>query len=132
MISKTFSICGVALALLSTGCATIITGAGPDQKVRIASEPRGASVYIDGQYKGITPTSVPLTRKDHHALRLELVGFANFEKEIESGFNAWFLGNILFGGIIGIVVDAVDGAITGLSPNDLTAKLIPNSPPLQR
>ncbi len=132
MISKTFSMCGVALALLSTSCATIITGPGPEQKVRIASEPRGASVYIDGQYKGITPTSVPLTRKDHHALRLELVGFANFEKEIESGFNAWFLGNILIGGIIGMLVDAIDGAIAGLTPDDLTAKLIPNAPTVKR
>jgi hypothetical protein len=36
-------------------------------------------------------------------------------------FNAWYLGNIIFGGLIGIVIDPITGAIYELSPDQVNA-----------
>ena len=38
-------------------------------------------------------------------------------------FNAWYLGNILFGGIIGLVIDPITGAIYNLTPKQINAQL---------
>jgi hypothetical protein len=38
-------------------------------------------------------------------------------------FNAWYLGNIIFGGLIGIVIDPITGAIYELSPDQVNAQL---------
>jgi len=124
-MGKAFRAAGLSLALLSCGCATIITGANPDQKIRVASEPRGASVYVDGQYKGNTPMSIALTRRDHHQVRVELTGYQTYEREVKPGFNLWFLGNIVIGGLIGMTIDAIDGAVIGLSPTNVSPTLVP-------
>jgi len=115
---------GMFLLALSAGCATIITGSGPSQTVRIASEPRGASVYADGNMIGKTPVVAVLTRKDDHAIKLVMTGYPDHTVQISNTYNGWFWGNILFGGLDGMVIDLLDGSCTGcLSPNDLDMDL---------
>ena len=115
---------GMFLLALSAGCATIITGSGPSQTVRIASEPRGASVYADGTLIGKTPVIAVLTRKDDHAIKLVMEGYPDHTAQISNCYNGWFWGNILFGGLDGMVIDLLDGSCTGcLSPNDLDMDL---------
>lgn len=116
-----------AVVLFSSGCATITTGGGPDQRVRISSDPRGGRIMVDGQYKGETPTSISLTRKDNHLVHIELNGFEPYEIEIKSGINLMTFGNAIIGGVIGLGVDLVSGATTSLSPNDIDAKLVATS-----
>jgi len=41
--------------------------------------------------------------------------------------DGWFLGNLLFGGIIGIIVDASSGAMYKLTPDQVIAQLKSNS-----
>jgi hypothetical protein len=113
----------VALTLISTGCATVTSGAGPDQKVRISSEPRGAAIHVDGQYKGVTPQSVEMTRKDNHTVRLELAGYQSHEQELKSGVNPMIFGNILIGGLVGVTTDLISGANIALSPGEVNATL---------
>src|SRR5687768_8887296 len=91
----------VIVVQFCTGCATIVTGAGEDQAVRFASNPRGATVYVDDNPVGQTPVSVRLTRKDDHHIRIEHPGYKTYEKTIESGFNEWIVGNIVIGGLVG-------------------------------
>lgn len=107
----------------STGCATIVTGGGEDQSVRVASNPKGADVYVDDQLAGQTPISIRLTRKDDHVVRVEKLGYVPFERNVKSGFNGWMIGNVLFGGIVGLVVDLVSGANPALSPTNINARL---------
>jgi len=38
-------------------------------------------------------------------------------------FNAWYIGNVLIGGLIGLVVDAATGSIYNLSPNQVNAAM---------
>ena len=98
-------------ALTSSGCATIISGGGETQSVRFTSSPRGAKVYVDDNYIGVTPTASALTRRDDHFVRMELAGQVKTQ-DLHSGLNPWIFGNILLGGVIGIVVDAASGAFT--------------------
>jgi hypothetical protein len=107
----------IVLLLACSGCATIITGAGQTESVRIVSEPPGATVKIDGNLVGITPTSASLTRKDDHTVVLELAGFSPVTTHIHSGFNWWTVTNILWGGIgcpIGLIVDLASGSFDTL------------------
>jgi hypothetical protein len=119
-------VCGCALGLLFAGggCATLVTGGGQDQAVRISSNPRGADVYVDDQPMGKTPLSLRLSRKDDHFVRVEKEGYRPYEKQLKSGFNPWMIGNVLFGGIVGIVIDAVSGTNPSLSNSDVNAKLV--------
>lgn len=116
LLCATLAFCG--------GCATIVTGGGEDQAVRFASTPPGARVFVDNSDIGKTPMSFRLTRKDDHQVRMELAGYKNYEKEIKSGFNGWMFGDIILGGIIGLIVDLASGSNPALSPSNVSAKLV--------
>ena len=126
----------VALVLISssTGCATFVTGGGPDQRIRVTSEPKGAKVFVDGTYRGTTPTSVSMTRVDNHVLRIELDGYVPFEREVRTGHNPWFWGNLVLAfpfivpGIVGGVIDLLDGAVNWVG-GDVHAYLEPTGAP---
>jgi hypothetical protein len=120
----------VTLLMVCSGCATFVTGAGPDQKIRVRSEPNGARVFVDGDYRGITPTSISVTRVDQHLVRVELNGFAPYDRELKPSFNPWFLGNIpltlvgIIPGPVGAIIDLLDGAVSWVG-GDVTARLTP-------
>ncbi|MGH7585120.1 MAG: PEGA domain-containing protein [Gemmatimonadales bacterium] len=107
--------------ILVAGCATIINGTS--QEVSVASTPVGARVTLDGQAFGVTPVVTKLKRKTTHTLRLELEGFQPHELTFSQGVSGWVAGNILFGGLIGLVVDAVTGSMYKLKPDQVQAVL---------
>ncbi len=107
--------------VLATGCATIMQGS--TQRVSIGSTPAGASITVDGQPMGTTPAMVRLKRKDSHVLRLDLEGYAPFEMPLQRKASGWIAGNIIFGGLIGIVIDASTGSMYRLSPGTVDATL---------
>ena len=118
-----------AAAMLCTGCASFVTGGGPDQKIRVVSTPAGANVYVDGVSKGTTPTSITITRVDEHQVRVELAGYEPYEQSVKPGFNPWVIGNLIFiaGAPVGFIVDGLDGAWIWVG-GDVTAKLKPIQP----
>jgi hypothetical protein len=77
MKSRLFSILFLGLAssfsLFFAGCASFERGV--PQEVTIVSFPTEASVYIDGEARGITPMQIALPRKVTHEIRLEKVGY---------------------------------------------------------
>lgn len=111
---------GVCATLL-TSCASIFSGG--HQSVRINSQPPGAAVTIDGTPSGTTPTTATLSRKTSHRVGISLKGFKPYEVTLEQKFNAWVLGNILIGGIIGIAIDNSTGAAYVLTPGQIDAAL---------
>ena len=113
-------ILSMAFTIGTGGCATIFTGGRPDQKVSFKSIPEGASVIVDGEAKGLTPLKIPLARDLNHKVRLELSGYAPFEKDIKTGFNGWVIGNVVFGGIIGLVIDIISGSTDSLNPSSVS------------
>lgn len=122
---------GLLLALVATGllvlvaaCGTIMHGSS--QGIGFASNPTGAAITIDNQTHGQTPTIVNLSRKDTHLVRIDLDGYKPFETTITRHVSGWIWGNIVFGGIIGLAVDAISGGLYKLSPDQLQAELAKN------
>ena len=114
--------CGLMLA--AQGCATLVTG-GSTRPVRVVTDPPGASVYVADAFKGKTPLTLNLSRRDRHRVRIEREQYATYARDIKPGFNPWFLGNLLFGGIIGVVVDLASGAVVTPTPGGLKVILLP-------
>ncbi len=100
-------------AMLLGGCATVIHGT--TQEVRIESNPPGADVAIDQSQHIITPATVRLARGSSHVLLFHKPGYEDSTQNLNSTPSGWILGNLIAGGVIGIAVDASDGAGRKLS-----------------
>ncbi len=126
---KLYSLLFSVLFLYS--CASIIHG--PTQNVDISSQPTGANIFIDGRRIGQTPMSLPMRRKGRivgepsdkkeYNVSIEMQGFYPYEIKLKREVDGWFWGNIFFGGIIGIIVDASNGAMYKLTPNQIVATM---------
>lgn len=107
--------------LLTSACATLTTGT--TQPLTITSEPAGAICRLerDGGVVGVvnpTPGSVTISRSSRDlSVRCEKQGFEPGLRTISAGFQAATLGNILLGGVVGIVIDAASGAAGQYEPN---------------
>lgn len=121
-MQKSIAAVGV-VALLVSGCATIVAP-GPDL-VPISSKPSGAMVYVDGVPVGVTPVTVPLKRSGSGRIRIELEGYQPVFVTQDKVFNGWFLGNILIGGLIGIIVDVATSNVTKHSTDPVMVVLRP-------
>lgn len=119
----------VSIAIAESGCATIAGGTG-DQTVKIQSDPPGAAVKVDGVDFGATPAEVPLSRKTEHTVELAHAGYEPVKVKLSRNLNPWLFGNIICGGLIGLVVDVCTGATHKLSPNELTLTLKSLSQPV--
>ncbi len=122
IIIKTFFLASV---ILLTSCATIISGSR--QYVEITSEPTAAKVYINDIEVGSTPVQKKLKRNQEYQLVLKLDGYKTYETKLQRKFNAWYVGNIVFGGVIGLIVDPITGAIYQLKPEDIDGTLRPGT-----
>jgi len=111
----------VVAALGLSACATIIHS--PRQQVGISSTPSGASVTIDNVDSGKTPLVTKLSRKQEHVLRIEMAGYKPFEATLTRKLSGWVFGNLVFGGIVGLAVDAVSGSMYRLTPEQVSASL---------
>lgn len=96
---------------------------GTSQQIGISSNPSGATVTIGGQLLGTTPTIVDLKRGDNHIVKIELDGYAPFETTLIKRVSGWVWGNLVFGGLIGLAVDAISGGLYKLTPEQIQATL---------
>ena len=120
-MKKTFMLLGVASLLFLSSCATIVSGSR--QTVKFDSTPTNATVFIDETEVGKTPFETKLERKREYELEIRIGGYERYKSKLTKQFNAWYIGNIVFGGIIGLVVDPITGAIYKLTPNEINAQL---------
>jgi hypothetical protein len=123
-----------AAALFTSGCASIVHN-GP-RSLAVNSQPSGATVTISkldtGElvHGGSTPMTVALSPKrgffkgQSYKLRMELAGYQSTEVSIRPELSGWYFGNILFGGLIGmLIVDPATGAMWNLSPDKIDRTL---------
>lgn len=120
-MKKITLILGVSAMVLFQSCATIIHGTNQD--VSISSNPSSAVVTIDNQEFGKTPLTAKLSRKDSHTVKIELDGYMPYETKLTRKVDAWIAGNIVFGGLIGLGVDAISGGMYKLTPNQIQAEM---------
>lgn len=117
-------VCGVLLG----GCATIMAG-GPDH-VPVATNPPGATVFVDNMPVGTTPMVVTLNREHSNGvIRIEMAGFAPVTVVRAKNINGWFWVNFCFGGVIGIIVDLITGDIKAFDDTPITLGLTPGYGP---
>lgn len=106
-------------------CATIMHGTR--QSIGIASNPTNANVWVDRVHVGQTPLFVEMSRKDNHVVRVELEGYQPYEATFSRQLSGWVFGNIIFGGVIGLAIDAISGGLYMLTPDQVQAELRSNS-----
>jgi hypothetical protein len=94
-----------------TGCGTLFHGTR--QEIQIASQPSGASVFVNNQSFGETPAVVKLKRNSKYSVILEMPGYQPYEVSLSRKTSILFFVNIP---VLGQVVDALSGAMYELTP----------------
>lgn len=120
---KSLTLILLSLATL-TSCATIMHGTR--QSIGISSNPSNANVWVDRTFVGNTPIIVNMSRNDNHFVRIEIEGYLPYEATFSKQLSGWVFGNIIFGGIIGLAVDAITGGIYKLTPDQVQAEMHSN------
>lgn len=121
-----------ALAVALSGCATLFNG--QSQAITITSAPEGAQVTVSNRagqrvHVGETPVTLTLKRgagyfkSEVYTLAFSKPGYADQQMTIRGSTSGWYFGNILLGGLIGMLaVDPATGAMYSL-PKSVTASL---------
>lgn len=120
------------LPVFLTGCATIV---GKDVfPLTINSNPDGANIVIVDErgrkmFTGTTPSTVTLAAGESYfhaktySITFSKPGYTEQYATVKASLSGWYFGNILFGGLIGLlIVDPISGKMWKLQP-DVTANL---------
>lgn len=115
-----------------TGCATIV---GKDVfPLTINSNPEGAKIIVQDEkgknvFSGTTPTTVTLNAGESyfHAKSYRITfsksGYGEQYAEVKATLSGWYWGNIIFGGLIGmLIVDPITGKMWKL-PTEINTNL---------
>jgi hypothetical protein len=111
------------LILLSSlsACATIVSGTS--QRVVIDTVPEGAQCGVSqngmpiGQVSS-TPGSVQVQKSSGMVqINCTKAGYQSAQNLQSSGVNGWVFGNILIGGLVGVIVDFASGAAYEYQPD---------------
>lgn len=126
-------ILALSICFMLSGCATIIKGS--TQTVTITSDPNNASVKIynkDGVLisNDETPQTISLKKGDGffsgatYKVVIEKENYETTEVIVDSRLSGWYAGNVIFGGLIGLlIVDPATGAMWTLSPDIVSSEL---------
>lgn len=115
-----------AAAMAMTGCASIVDG--NSQAVSFASNPDGATVYLNSNAIGKTPMNITTKRKGgSQPVRFSKEGYKDVEVQLISTVNPWFFGNIITGGLLGSTTDGLSGAAFKYEPGSYMVTLPPAS-----
>lgn len=123
-ISKFTNLFIIGLVIISfslSSCSSIINGSMAS--VSVASDPTNAIIKVNGMDGGKTPSVLRLKRGDSHIIELKLAGYNNYKVVTSNSIAGWFWGNILCGGIIGIIVDLATGNAYNVEPKVINAQL---------
>ncbi|WP_231670504.1 hypothetical protein [Pseudomonas mandelii] len=116
-----FTVTALTATLLTSGCASIVG----DSKypVNVSSTPSGADFTIKNKdgvvvHNGSTPNTVTLPsgrgyfKGEAYTITFKKAGYADTSATLETSMSGWYWGNLLFGGLIGmLVVDPLTGAM---------------------
>jgi hypothetical protein len=125
----------IALAFVATaGCASIISGRRAD--ITIDTYPSNAHVVVhDNNGSPVasltTPGTVSLKRNRRFFLPakytadIDAPGYEHAQVPIRSTVNPWVLGNVVVGGVVGLVVDNATGAVWKPTETEIHRQLEP-------
>jgi hypothetical protein len=115
----------VALVFSLTSCATVITG--KHDVLNVNSSPTGASFTTSTGAQGTTPAKIEVPDDVDVEFRFQMPGYADGSVTAAKYMSGWVWGNILIGGIIGLVIDFASGGIY-THDRDVSITLAPAAP----
>jgi hypothetical protein len=98
----------ISILLILSSCASIING--PDQRVRVLSDPPGAEIKINGQVAGITPATFKLIRSKDHIISVSKEGYLEQSKDVKRSLSGVAILYLLPGGLVSFGIDATQGS----------------------
>ena len=135
-----FAIAATAMIVLP-GCASIFTKS--TYPLLIQSTPQDATILVTNQRgveyaRGTTPITVKLKASDgffskaEYNVRFSKPGYEDMVLPVTFSIEGWYFGNILLGGIIGmLIVDPATGAMWRIDQDTLSATLPPTQASLR-
>ena len=106
---------GLAVA---AGCASTIKGTSAN--VEFASDPPGADLYLEGEYKGKTPQVINVDQSCwNYAVRMEAPGYDPVETALTTGFSGYVFTTLFYS----MIVDAITGTYCTVDTERLIVKL---------
>jgi hypothetical protein len=115
------NVCPLLALLIAPACSTITTGT--TQAITVTTDPPGATCQVqrDGQLIGVvnpTPGSLTIGKSTRDmVVNCTRSGNLPGSNTVQADFQPATLGNILLGGVVGIVVDAASGAMGTYPPS---------------
>ena len=125
-LTKFILLCTIVVSVSS--CATIFTAT--KYQVPFNTTPDGADITIENRdgkviFEGVTPTTVRLKssagymKKEEYIITFTKNGYAQKIVNISANLDGWYIGNILLGGFIGmLIVDPASGAMYKIAKED--------------
>ncbi len=118
------SIVVISAAVLSSGCATIISGT--HQKMSFKSLPSGAEVYVNDEKLGVTPISAEIGRSRKTQVRVVLAGYETDQFKLKKRVEPWrLLDFIVPGRMCSSTTDKMTGAAVEYEPDHYYCVLDP-------
>ena len=104
---KLASVAAVLAGLAAAGCATMANGT--TQRIRVTSDPPGASVFLDGRPVGTTPTQITANRRNREpVIGIEKEGFQPVDYRLERRED-W--STVLWDVALGVAIIAATGRL---------------------
>lgn len=108
--------------LFLNGCSSIMTGTSDN--LSISSNTPGAKVKIDGVGYGLAPVNIDVASNERHNVVIMAPGYKAKTMIVEKKVSGWVFGNIIFGGIPGLIVDMATGGAYVLETDKVNADLV--------
>lgn len=123
-----FVVLVLSMAVMMLANCAYLLGGGDNQDFTIMSSPEGATFSIATMggvpvSEGTTPATINLKKKYQYMVTVNLDGYKENTKMIYQDMNPMVYGNILCGGLPGLVVDGLTGAMWNLGPENFIITL---------
>ncbi|HJU27715.1 MAG TPA: PEGA domain-containing protein [Candidatus Binataceae bacterium] len=113
--------------LLCSSCATLFQGT--KEEVMVNSDPSGANVTVNDGRSGVTPYSFRTSRDEDLQIHVSKPGYQPTDISDNSKFEwGYGISDIFFTGLIGLGIDAMDGASFYHEQTMVAAHLDPVTP----
>lgn len=124
--------CIFLLIMMCSSCATIVSKTS--YPVSFGSEPAGTAITVTNKknvevFKGKTPYAIKLKTssgffsREQYTIRFSRPGYEDRIVPINFKLNGWYFGNLLFGGLLGmLIIDPATGAMWRIEQDEFFQK----------
>jgi len=107
--------------LYFSSCATLFKGSS--SKVDFNSDPKGAKVYVNGNYRGETPIRLKLESKRTYEIEFRKEEYKSKIFNITNHVGAGWIVLDILAGLVPVIIDAATGAWYELDQKNINAIL---------